>query len=123
LARIANACRAYGLRPIDGPFTDYGNAVAYRASAIRSRALGFEGKWAIHPSQIEIANAVYSPAADQVNWARRIVDALEASNREGRGAVGVDNILVDMAHYKVASRIITRAKVIAAKAQAGGAGV
>lgn len=123
LARIANACRAYGLRPIDGPFTDYGDAAAYRASAMRSRALGFEGKWAIHPSQIDIANSVYSPAADQVAWAQRIVEALDSSNKEGRGAVGVDNVLVDMAHYKVASRIIARAGVIASKAQAGGAGV
>ena len=56
LARIANACRAYGLRPIDGPFTNYGDPEAYRDSAMRARALGFEGKWAIHPSQVTIAN-------------------------------------------------------------------
>lgn len=123
LARIANACRAYGLRPIDGPFTDYGDADAYRASAVRSRALGFEGKWAIHPSQIEIANEVYSPATEQVAWAQQIVDALDLSNKEGRGAVGVGKVLVDMAHYKVASRIISRAQVISSMQQSKGAGV
>ena len=114
LARIANACRAYGLRPIDGPYADYGDPAGYRAAAERSRALGFEGKWAIHPSQVEVANAVYSPTADEQAWATQTIAALEASNRQGQGAVGVGNVLVDMAHHKVASHILRRAQTIAA---------
>jgi malyl-CoA/(S)-citramalyl-CoA lyase len=117
LARIANACRACGLRPIDGPYADYGDPSGYRASAERSRALGFEGKWAIHPSQVELANGVYSPTGEEQEWAARIIDALDASNRDGRGAVGVDNVLVDMAHHKVASYILSRAKRVAEAAR------
>jgi malyl-CoA/(S)-citramalyl-CoA lyase len=120
LARIANACRAYGLRPIDGPYADYGDAAGFRASAERARALGFEGKWAIHPSQVNLANEVFSPTTDEQTWADSIIAALEASNRRGEGAVGVDNVLVDMAHHKVASHILRRAEVIeAAKKGAG----
>jgi malyl-CoA/(S)-citramalyl-CoA lyase len=113
LARIANACRAYGVRPIDGPYTDYGDPEGYRASAERARALGFEGKWAIHPSQVDLANAIFSPSEEDATWARKIVTALESSNLAGKGAVGVDNVLVDMAHAKIARHILDRAAVLA----------
>ena len=63
LARIATTCRAFGLRPLDGPYVDFRNTDGFRASAERAAALGFEGKWAIHPSQVEIANEVYAPDA------------------------------------------------------------
>ena len=118
LARIANACRAYGLRPIDGPYADYGDPAGYRAAAERSRALGFEGKWAIHPSQVELANAIYSPTAGEQAWATQTIATLDASNRSGQGAVGVGNVLVDMAHHKVASYILLRAEAIAAAREA-----
>ena len=61
LARIAVTCRAHGLRPIDGPFGDFGDAEGYTVAARRASILGFEGKWCIHPSQIELANEVFSP--------------------------------------------------------------
>ena len=109
LARIANACRAYGLRPIDGPFTNYGDPDAYRHSAIRARALGFEGKWAIHPSQVAIANEVFSPTPAQVDWARRIADVMTAEAAKGSGAIGIDNVLIDRAHVKLADKILARA--------------
>ena len=109
LARIANACRAYGLRPIDGPFTNYGDPDAYRQSAIRARALGFEGKWAIHPSQVAIANEVFSPTPAQVEWARRIARVMEAEAAKGSGAIGMDNILIDRAHVKLSEKILARA--------------
>jgi malyl-CoA/(S)-citramalyl-CoA lyase len=110
LARIANACRAYGLRPIDGPFTNYGDPDGYRASAERAAALGFEGKWAIHPSQISIANEVFTPSAHEVAWARQILEAIENANAEGKGAFGLEGVLVDMAHEKMARNVIERAK-------------
>ena len=111
LARIANACRAYGLRPIDGPFTNYGDPDAYRQSAIRARALGFEGKWAIHPSQVAIANEVFSPTPAQVEWARRIAGVMEAEAAKGSGAIGMDNVLIDRAHVKLSEKILARAKL------------
>ena len=111
LARIANACRAYGLRPIDGPFTNYGDPDAYRQSAVRARALGFEGKWAIHPSQVAIANEVFSPTTNQVEWARRIADIMAGEAAKGSGAIGMDNVLIDRAHVKLSEKILARARL------------
>lgn len=111
LARISNACRAYGLRPIDGPFTNYGDVNGYRASAMRGRALGFEGKWAIHPSQIEIANAVFTPTPGQIAWAKDIAAKMEQAANEGKGAIGLDNMLIDRAHVLLSEKILRRARV------------
>ena len=111
LARIANACRAYGLRPIDGPFTKYGDPDAYRASAIRARALGFEGKWAIHPSQVEIANEVFTPSEAQVSWARDIARKMDAAAGEGKGAIGFEGVLIDRAHVLLSGKILRRARL------------
>ena len=116
MARIANACRAWGLRPIDGPFTDYGDAEGYRASAQRAAALGFEGKWAIHPSQLALANDVFSPSADQLAWAARITQLMESTTRGGQGAVGSEGVLIDMAHLKLADSISQRQALIASHA-------
>ena len=110
LARVANACRAYGLAPIDGPFTNIGDADGFRAAAVRAAALGFEGKWAIHPSQIEAANEVYTPTPMQLAWAREVLEALAAAGKEGRGAVkNKDGDMVDLAHQKMAHAILERA--------------
>ncbi len=114
LARVANACRAYGLAPIDGPFTNIGDPEGFRAAAVRAAALGFEGKWAIHPSQIEVANEVYTPTPMQLAWAREVLEALAAAGKEGRGAVkNKDGDMIDMAHRKMAHAILERAARIA----------
>ena len=113
LARVVNACRANGLRPIDGPYTDYRDPPGFAASAARARSLGFEGKWAIHPSQLEAANAAFSPPADRVAWAEQVLAALEgAASAGGGGAVGLDGVLVDLAHARRAHEIIARADLI-----------
>jgi malyl-CoA/(S)-citramalyl-CoA lyase len=115
LARIANACRAYGLRPIDGPYANFADLDGYRACCERAASLGFEGKWAIHPSQIALANEVFSPAPDQVAAAREIESALARSIEAGSGAVGHNGMLIDMAHAKLADAILTRARAIEAR--------
>ena len=112
MARIANACRAYGLRPVDGPFTDFRDAEGFRASAQRAAALGFEGKWAIHPSQIALANEAFSPTAGQLAWAARINAVMEETIRAGQGAVGAEGVLVDMAHLKMAGALVQRQALI-----------
>jgi malyl-CoA/(S)-citramalyl-CoA lyase len=112
MARIATACRAWGLRPIDGPFTDFGDADGYRASAQRAKALGFEGKWAIHPSQIALANEVFSPTAEELEWAARTTELLAQTTRDGQGAVGAKGVLIDMAHLKLADSIVQRQALI-----------
>ena len=114
LARVANACRAYGLVPIDGPYTNIGDAEGFRSAAVRAAALGFEGKWAIHPSQIEVANEVYTPTSMQLAWAREVLEALAAAGKEGRGAVkNKDGDMIDLAHQKMAQAILERAARIA----------
>jgi malyl-CoA/(S)-citramalyl-CoA lyase len=112
MARIANACRAYGLRPIDGPFTDFRDADGYRACAQRAKALGFEGKWAIHPTQIALANDVFSPTAEELDWAAHIRELMARTTGDGQGAVGDGGVLVDMAHLKMADAIVQRQALI-----------
>jgi len=109
-SRIANACRAFGRTAIDGVFMDVADPGGFRAFAQRGRALGFHGALAIHPSQVPIANDVFSPRAAEVAWAKRVLDAMEAPENVGRGAIKLDGALVDIAHVKLAWRILVRAQ-------------
>ncbi|KWV50151.1 malyl-CoA lyase [Bradyrhizobium macuxiense] len=119
LARIANACRAHGLRAIDGPYANFGDPVGFHASAERAAALGFEGKWAIHPSQLDIANEVFSPTAREVAWAREIIAKIQSASAGGDGAFGQDGVLIDLAVLKRAQAIIDREQAIAAAGREG----
>jgi malyl-CoA/(S)-citramalyl-CoA lyase len=110
--RLLVACRAYGLRPIDGPYGDFKDPEGYLAAARRVAALGFEGKWAIHPTQIEAANQVFSPSVEEITKARRIVDAMAQAAREGKGAVQVDGRLVDIANIRMAQNLLQKAAAI-----------
>ena len=118
LSRMMVACRAYGLRPIDGPFGDFGDTEGYVAAARRAAVLGFEGKWAIHPSQIEPANAVFSPSQAEVTKAHRILEAMAQAAREGRGAVSLDGRLIDIASIRMAEALIAKAKIAGVEAAA-----
>ncbi|MGN6392196.1 MAG: HpcH/HpaI aldolase/citrate lyase family protein [Gemmatimonadales bacterium] len=113
LSRMVVACRAYGLRPIDGPFGDFKDPDGYRLAAKRGAALGIEGKWAIHPSQIELANEVFSPPPEEVSRARRILEALEAAARDGRGAAQLDGRMIDAASARMAQNVVDTAQAIA----------
>ena len=112
LSRMIVACRAYGLRPIDGPFGDLKDPEGYRLAARRAAALGVEGKWAIHPSQIALANEVFSPPAAEVDRARRILVALEDAAREGRGAAQLDGRMIDAASARMAQNVVDMAAAI-----------
>jgi malyl-CoA/(S)-citramalyl-CoA lyase len=132
LARIAVTCRAHGLRPIDGPFGDFRDAEGYLVAARRASILGFEGKWCIHPSQVELANEVFSPDQRLVSRTRRIMAAMEEAARTGKGAVSLDGRLIDQASLRMAQHLLTkieliderqngsRATVVAAERAAGG---
>ena len=113
-ARIVSACRAYGLRPLDGPYSDFNDADGFRASSKRAAALGFEGRMLIHPSQIDGANDIFSPAADEVTRARRIVEAMAQGARDGKGAVSLDGRMIDIANIRMAQRLLQKADAIAA---------
>jgi len=110
MARIANAARAYGLVPIDAPYFDIGNAEGLRAACRLAQSLGFEGKMAIHPSQVEAANEVFAPTASQIAWAREVLDAMEAAASQGRGAARTkDGKMIDLVHIKIARKVLERA--------------
>jgi malyl-CoA/(S)-citramalyl-CoA lyase len=112
-ARIANACRAFGLTPIDGPFSAIRDTDGLRAAAKRASALGFECKMAIHPSQIEVIHEVMTPTASAVAWANEVIAAMEAAEREGRGAVKDKNgEMIDLVHIKLARKLLERAASI-----------
>ncbi len=112
--RMMVACRAYGLRPIDGPFGDFSDRDGYLAAARRAAVLGYEGKWAIHPSQIELANEVFTPSEAEVGKARRVVDAMQEAAKEGKGAVSLDGRLIDIASIRMAQALLDKAKAVAA---------
>jgi len=110
--RMMVACRAYGLRPIDGPFGDFGDPDGYIAAAKRAAVLGYEGKWAIHPSQIELANQVFTPSEAEVTKARRILEAMAQAAKEGKGAVSLDGRLIDIASIRMAEALIEKANAM-----------
>jgi malyl-CoA/(S)-citramalyl-CoA lyase len=76
--------------------------------------LGYEGKWAIHPSQIDLANEIFTPPAAEVTKARRIIEAMAQGAKEGRGAVSLDGRLIDIASIRMAQALIAKADSIAA---------
>jgi malyl-CoA/(S)-citramalyl-CoA lyase len=115
LSRIAVTCRAHGLRPIDGPFGDFTDPEGYLAAARRSAVLGYEGKWAIHPSQIELANEVFTPAPRLVERTRRIIDAMRDAATEGKGAVSLDGRLIDAASIRMAENLLAKLEQIEAR--------
>ena len=101
-----NTARAYGLQAIDGPFAAIRDLDGMREVARRSRLLGMDGKWALHPDQIAIANEVYSPEQEQFDLAVAILEAYRvATDEEGRGAVMFNGEMIDEASRKMALQV------------------
>jgi malyl-CoA/(S)-citramalyl-CoA lyase len=115
MSRMIVACRAYGLRPIDGPFSDFNDPEGFIAHARAFAALGGEGKWAIHPSQIELANDVFTPSDEEANRAQAILDAMEQAAAEGKGAVTLDGAMIDAASIRQAQVVISKVSQIREK--------
>ncbi len=115
LARIVVAARAHGLRPLDGPFGDIGDSDGFVAQARRAAAIGCEGKWAIHPTQVQPANRAFTPSEAEICRARRIVEAMEEAREAGRGAVILDGRFIDIASIKQAGVLLEKAAQIAAR--------
>ena len=115
ISRMVVACRAYGLRAIDGPFGDFSDPDGYQDGARRAAALGCEGKWAIHPSQVALANKVFSPTEDEVFKAQRIIEELRLAEAQGKGAASLDGKMIDAASEKMARNLLAVAEAIAAR--------
>lgn len=118
LTRMLVACRAYGLRAIDGPFGGIDDPEGYKDSARRAAALGFEGKWAIHPSQIELANEVFSPTAGEVEKAELTMKALKEAEEQGKGAASLNGKMIDAASERMARNVLLTNDAIKASAAA-----
>lgn len=115
LSRMVVAARANGLRPIDGPYANFKDEAGFRAAAGRVAVLGCEGKWAIHPNQLELANEIFSPSEKEVTKAQRILDAMAEAQKAGTGAVTLDGRMIDIASLRQAETLVRKAEAIAAR--------
>lgn len=112
LFRMVQAARAHGLMAIDGPFGDYSDPDGFRAQAMRTAILGCEGKWAIHPSQVALANEIYTPPAKEVERAEAILAAMTEAQEKGLGAVALKGVLIDAASIRQAEGIVKQMQMI-----------
>ena len=113
-AAIVAACRTHGVLPVDGPFGDFSDEAGFRAQALRAATLGMVGKWAIHPSQVALANEVFTPSEAQVGEAREILAAMEQAKKDGAGAAVYKGRLVDIASIRQAEVIVRQFEMIGA---------
>jgi malyl-CoA/(S)-citramalyl-CoA lyase len=118
LIRMVAAARAYGLTPIDGPFGDYNDPDGFRVQANRTAILGCEGKWAIHPNQVPLANEVYTPPAAEVEKARAILAAMAEAQASGAGAATYKGVLIDAASIRQADVLVKQVEMIEARTKA-----
>ena len=100
------AARANDLRAMDGPVADYRDEEGLRKSCLVARSLGFDGKWCIHPGQVETVNEVFSPTEKELEWAKKVVSAYEEANLAGSGSISVDGQMVDAASIKMAQNTL-----------------
>ena len=115
LSKMVATCRAYGLRAIDGPYGDFNDPDGYLNAAKRAAAIGYEGKWAIHPSQINLANDVFSPPTSEVERANKIIEELEKAAASGKGAAQLDGRMIDAASERMAQNIVNIDNLISKK--------
>ena len=107
--KMTIACRANCIDPVDGPYANFRNPEGYTKEAERSFVLGMVSKWAIHPSQVEIAQKVFSPDPDAIGSARRQKAAYEEALAQGLGAINVDGVMVDAASIRIVQNLLDRA--------------
>ncbi|MBV9990476.1 MAG: CoA ester lyase [Alphaproteobacteria bacterium] len=118
LFKMVQAARAHGLMAIDGPFGDYGDADGFRAQAMRTAILGCEGKWAIHPSQVALANEIFTPPEKEVERAEAILAAMKDAQGKGLGAVALKGVLIDAASIRQADAIVRQMAMIRERTKA-----
>jgi len=109
MQRIVVAARAADLRAVDGPVADYRDEDGLRKSCLLARSLGFDGKWCIHPAQIETVNEVFQPTEEEIEWAKKVLEAYEEANAAGRGAITLDGQMIDAASIRMARNTLDQA--------------
>lgn len=108
--KVVLAAREAGIDAIDKVYFDISNSEGFKQECLESKSLGFNGKQVIHPSQIDIANEVFSPSRDEIEWAKRIIEEMEKAKERGIAAITVDNKLVDLVHIRMAKKILSLAE-------------
>jgi citrate lyase beta subunit len=111
-SKIVNTAKAYNLLAFDAPFGNFKDPEGLKKSAQIALALGFDGKWAIHPEQIEIINNIFTPQEEEITRAKMVIEALEEAKRNGKGAVSIDGRMVDHATIRLAKVTLEKAKII-----------
>jgi citrate lyase subunit beta/citryl-CoA lyase len=109
--QVLAAARGAGIDAIDAPHPAYQDPEGFRRSAVHASLLGFDGKWAIHPDQIAIANEVFAPTEREVAEAMASIEAYRRSEADGVGAMGRDGKLVDAAHMRLAENVLDKASL------------
>lgn len=106
MQRILVAARTAGIRALDGPVADYRDEESLKESCVVARSLGFDGKWCIHPAQVEAVNEAFSPTREEIEWAEKTVAAYEEANASGSGSISVEGQMIDAASIRVARRLL-----------------
>ena len=110
MSRIVMAAKAHQLLAIDAPYGNFKDTEGLQHSSAAACALGFNGKWAIHPNQIEVINSIFSPTSADIERARKVLEAYDAAKAEGRGAVSVDGRMIDQATVRLAQQLWDQAR-------------
>jgi malyl-CoA/(S)-citramalyl-CoA lyase len=110
MSRLVMAAKAHGLMAIDAPYGNFKDTSGLRRAAVMAAALGCDGKWAIHPEQLDTINAVFTPAPADIERARRVIAAYTEAQAAGRGAVSVDGRMVDRASLRLAQQLWEQAR-------------
>ncbi|HVM29009.1 MAG TPA: CoA ester lyase [Mycobacteriales bacterium] len=114
LAVALLAAREAGIEILDGVYNDVKDLEGFEAEARQAAEMGFDGKTLVHPTQVEVANRVWAPTDDEVELARRVIEAFEQAEREGKGVVTVDGRMIENLHVENARRTLATAEAIAA---------
>ncbi|MFN8428264.1 MAG: aldolase/citrate lyase family protein, partial [Anaerolineales bacterium] len=107
---VVTACAANDLQAIDIVFIDFKDPEGLRLEAEEGARFGFSGKQIIHPNQVEAAQEAFTPSAEAIEYAKRIVESFEASQKEGKGAYALDGKMIDMPLLKNAQKVLDRAR-------------
>jgi len=111
LSQIVVHGRAYGLAVLDGVYNDFSDEAGFQAQAAQGKALGFDGKTLIHPSQIPLANQAFGPSLSQIKHAKKIIAAYKLKKNAGKGAINIDGQMVERLHFEAAKRLIEQTKL------------
>ncbi len=112
LSHMVMNAKAHGCQAIDAPYGNFKDLAGLRRSAVMASALGCDGKWAIHPSQIDIINEVFTPSQEEIALAAKVIEAIAQAGAEGKGAVAVEGRMVDQATVRLASQLWQQARYL-----------